>query len=174
LPAAATALIGAVTGQLMQRAGSGAARLSGLAITGAVAFALGWAWSQALPLNKPLWTGSYVLVAAGLATLTFALTYFMVDVRGVRRWSRPFLWLGVNPLAIYFLSELARHLLDRAWIQQGGGWTTPKAWLFWEIAEPALRPAPVEWLSFAFGSGFVAMAIAVAGVLYRCRIRIRV
>jgi predicted acyltransferase len=115
-----------------------------------------------------------VLVAAGLATLALALIYFIVDVRVLRRWSRPFLWLGVNPLAIYFCSEILRYLLDGAWIQQGVARTTPRAWLFWEILEPAFRPWPAEWASLVSGAGLVAFWLAVGSVLYRYRIRIQV
>ena len=173
LGAAATALIGATTGELMRRAASDAMRLRTLVLGGVLAVSIGAAWSRALPLSKPLWTGSFVLVAAGLATLALALTYVIVNVRRLRRWSRPFLWLGVNPLAIYFCSEIVRHLLDAAWIQQGVARTTPKAWLFWEILEPAF-PWPAAWASLVSGAGFVAFWLAVGSVLYRYRIRIQV
>ncbi len=133
---------------------------------GAAALGLGLLWSRALPLSKPLWTGSFVLVTAGLTTLAFALVVFIVDVRGLRRWSRPFVWLGANALAIYIGSEVVRRLLDAAVVTQGSGRTTPKAWVFWDVLEPAFRPWS-EAASFVFAVGVLAMWMVVAGVLYR-------
>ena len=82
--------------------------------------------------------------------------YFVVDVRGLRRWCRPFVWLGANAIAIYVGSEIVRRLLDAAVVTQGSGRTTPKAWVFWDVLEPAFRPwRPKLRLSFAVG--FLAM-----------------
>ena len=174
LPAAATALVGAVAGRLIQEATSDVRRVTGLVVSGAAALLTGLVWSLVLPLSKPLWTGSYVLVVTGLAMLVLALVYLVVDVRGSRAWARPLFWLGVNPLAIYFLSEVVGHLLERPWIHQGHGRTTAKAWLFWRFLEPALHPRPAEWPSLVFGVGFVGLWVIVAGVLYQRRVRIQV
>ena len=94
--------------------------------------------------------------------------YCIVDVRGVRRWSRPFVWLGANALAIYVSWEVVRQLLDAAVATQGSGRTTPKAWLFWNVLEPAFRPWP-EAASFVFAVGVLAMWMVVAQVLSRSK-----
>jgi predicted acyltransferase len=104
-----------------------------------------------------------VLVTAGVTTLALALIDFEAAVRGRRRWCRPFVWLGANAIAIYVGSEMVRRLLDAR-----------KAWLFWEVLEPALRPWPPEIASFAFAVGFLAVWIAVGAVLYRYRVSVRV
>jgi predicted acyltransferase len=172
--AAATALVGALTGELLRRAASDRARVVRLVLFGLPMTALGWMWSHVLPVSKPLWTGSYVCGVTGLAMFMLALMYFIVDMRGLRSWARPFLWLGVNPLAIYFLSEVVGNLLDDAWTLRSGARFAPKEWLFWRVLEPAFRSRPAEWASFAFAVGFVAVWVAVAGVLYQRRIRIQV
>src|SRR5262249_22966811 len=118
--AAATALVGALTGELLRRAASDRARGVRLWLFGLPVTALGWMWSHVLPVSKPLWTGSYVCGVTGLAMFMLALMYFIVDMRGLRSWARPFLWLGVNPLAIYFLSEVVGNLLDDAWTLRSG------------------------------------------------------
>ena len=174
LPAAATALAGALTGHLVRTSVDAGTRLRKLVLGGVAAFVTGLILSRALPISKPLWTGSYVLVVTGLAMMTLALLYGVVDLRGWRTWARPFLWLGVNPLAIYCLSEVVGHLLDRPWIREDGGRTTPKAWLFWRVLEPAFRPLAGEWASLAFGVAFVGFWIGVASVLYHRHIRIHV
>jgi predicted acyltransferase len=166
LTASATAVLGAVAGDLVRRAPDNAARLRGLTAGSAAALSLGLIWSRALPLSKPLWTGSFVLVTAGLTTIVFALMYFIVDMRGLRRWCRPFMWLGANALVIYVGSEVVRRLLDEAVVTQGSGRTTPKAWVFWDVLEPAFRPWP-EAASFVFAVGVLAMWMVVAAVLYR-------
>jgi predicted acyltransferase len=174
LPAAGTALIGALAGALLRRSTDDRARVRGLVIAGSSLFLAGALWSSVLPLSKPLWTGSYVLLVTGMAMVLLAAIYFAVDVRGLRAWAKPFLWLGVNPLTIYVLSELAGHLIEKPWIHPGGERTTPKAWLFWRFLAPAASRWPTEWVSLAFGFAYVALWVAVAGVFYHRRIRIQV
>jgi predicted acyltransferase len=175
IPATASALLGSIAGDRLRAGGTARRQLAGLLWGGAAATALGLAWAMVWPINKPLWTGSYALVTAGLGAWLFAGCYALVDVAGRRTWARPLVWLGVNPLAIYFLAELAGHLLDRPWIPDGLEWTTAKAWVFWEVLEPALeRPIGDAGASLAFAVGFVLLWVAVAGVLYRQNIRVQV
>jgi predicted acyltransferase len=174
LSAAATTLIGASIGHLMRRTSDGFARLRSLVAAGLVLVVVGWYWSFWLPLSKPLWTGSYAVLTAGLATLVLALLYWTVDVLGWRLWARPFMWLGVNPLAIYFCSEILGHVLDVAWLPHGTGHTTPKTWLVWSWLVPALRPRPLVWASLLFAVAFVTFWMAIARTLHERHIRIQV
>ncbi len=174
LPAAATTLLGASIGHLMRRASNAAARLRSLVVSGLILVVVGWCWSFWLPLSKPLWTGSYAVLTAGLAALVLALLCWVVDVLEWRVWARPFMWLGVNPLAIYFCSEILGHVLDVAWLAHGTGHTTPKTWLVWSWIAPALRPRPVEWASLVFAVAFVTFWTAVARALHERHIRIQV
>ena len=73
-----------------------------------------------LPLNKSLWTGSFVLFTGGIATLILAACYVLFDCTRLPPWALPFSWLGFNPLAIYFLAELCGHVLDTPWPQGTG------------------------------------------------------
>lgn len=164
-PTVATALAGALAGQWLQRHPDHAAQLKGLAAGGAVAVAGGLVWSLAWPMNKPLWTGSYALVTAGLAALTLAACLYLIDMRGIRGWGRPFLWMGVNPLAIYFCSELVGHVLDRPWQPFGG--TSPKDWLHWHVFSPLTGADHGDWASLLFAVAFVACWIGVSAVLSR-------
>jgi predicted acyltransferase len=174
IPSAATALIGALTGDIIRRTSVDRGRIRMLLIVGGTTLVVGVVWSLVFPLSKPLWTGSYVLVVCGLAALTMAAAYAIVDVAGWRSWARPFVWLGVNPLALYFLSDVVGHLLERPWVQEGQGRTTLKGWIVWGTIEPALRPLRAEWASLAFAITFTALWIVVAGILYHRRIRIQV
>jgi predicted acyltransferase len=98
----------------------------------------------------------------------------LLDVLDNRAWVRPFLWLGFNPLAIYFFAELVGHTLDQPWIRVSGHATTPRTWLFWDLLQPALPGIGDEWISLMFALLTVALWIAVAGGLYRQGVRIQV
>jgi predicted acyltransferase len=173
VPTVATALIGAVAGQWLQRHDNRRRQIAGLAAGGAAMIAAGLIWSLMWPINKPLWTGSYALVTSGLAAVMLAGCIYAVDDRGYRRWARPFLWLGVNPLAIYFCSELTGHLIERPLpVALGAG--ALKDVLHWQIVAPLAGDSHGDWASLAFAVAFVLCWIGVAAVLHRRGIRIRV
>jgi predicted acyltransferase len=174
LPSAATAIIGVLAGDLVRRTLHRQALVRRLAIAGAATLLVGLVWSLMLPVSKPLWTGSYVLIVTGLGMLAFDGIYLVVDARQLRSWARPFVWLGVNPLAIYFLSEVTGHLLENIEINEGTVRTTPKALLVSRLFEPVVGRWGEEWASFAFAAAFVTVWVAVAGLLYQRRIRIQV
>jgi predicted acyltransferase len=174
LPAVAGALLGSLAGNWLRRDEPDAVRIGGLSCAGAAAVVVGLLWTSVLPLNKALWTGSFVLVTSGIACLALAVCYLRVDVQGDRRWAAPFLWLGFNPLAIYFLAELCAHLLDAPWPPGAAQPTTLRALAYWSALRPMVPDLPDEWLSLAFAVGAVACWTSVAGVLYRRGIRIQV
>ncbi len=175
LPAIGSALLGSLAGDWLRGSTSTDRRLGGLVGGGIVALGLGVAWSFAWPLNKSLWSGSYALVTAGLAALLFALCFLLIDVWHVRRWARPLVWLGMNPLAIYFLAELVGHLIDRPWVPDGATWTTPKSWFFWEVLRPRIAP-PLDdaGASLTFAVLTVVVWTLLAGALYRRNVRLQV
>jgi predicted acyltransferase len=174
IAAVGTALLGTAAGDWIRRPQATHSRIGGLLLGGGVSIAIGLLWAIVWPLNKPLWSGSYALVTAGLAAAAFTLCYVIVDVARVRAWARPFVWLGVNPLAIYFLSGLIGDLVEQPVLPAGRGGTM-KTWVFWEILEPRSGGAfNEEWASLAFAIALVALSLAVAGLMYRRNIRIHV
>jgi predicted acyltransferase len=173
ITAVATALLGCVAGQFVRGGSTDRAKVLGLVIGGVALVGCGLAWSRVLPINKPLWTGSYSLVASGVAAAAFAAFYFVVDASGVRRPFRPFVWLGVNPLGIYFLSELVGHAIDQGLVVHGSEVTTPKAWLFWRMFVPVAGDATPA-ASFGFALAYAASCLLVARALYRRGLRIHV
>ena len=136
--------------------------------------ALGLAWTLVWPINKPIWSGSYVLVSSGLAAVTLAILVYVVDARGIRQWGRPFLWLGVNPLAIYFCSELVGHLMERPVLATALGEASPKDLIYWRAVVPLTGDRAGEWTSLLFAIGFVCCWIWASAILYRRGIRIGV
>lgn len=107
LPAIATCLLGTFAGRWLQRADrSGGQKVVGLAVAGAVMLGLGYAWWPLFPVIKKLWTSSYVLVAGGWSCLLLALFLWLVDVRGWKTWCQPFVWVGLNPIAVYLAANV--------------------------------------------------------------------
>ena len=87
LPAIATGLLGNLTGYWLRSPGAPKRKAKGCIQAGFVFLLGGWKWGQYFPINKALWTSSYVLVTAGLALILFGLCYWMIEIKGWRRWS---------------------------------------------------------------------------------------
>ncbi|MDN3919731.1 acyltransferase family protein [Roseateles violae] len=157
LGALATCLLGLRAGELLRRGGRRALALLGLA-----ALALGWAWTPWLPLNKQLWTGSFVLWTGGWACLALALAHELVDRRGWPALGRSF---GVNAIAAYAGAWMCTVLLEGFGLMQplyAGGF----GWL-----QRALGP---EQASLAFALAFVLVWALIVRQLDRRRIYIKV
>jgi predicted acyltransferase len=161
LPAIATTLVGVLAGAWLRSGRTPRAISMGFAWTGMGSILVGAAWSVAFPMNKSLWTSSYVLVTAGLALIIFAVCYQAIDVHGRRAWAAPFVVFGVNALALYFLSTLAAILLAR---------TGARRWMF----EHALAPwaSPVN-ASLAYAIAYLLVWWVIVWGLYRGGVRLR-
>ncbi|MDI9819860.1 MULTISPECIES: acyltransferase family protein [unclassified Legionella] len=103
LPAIATALLGSFTGIWLISTNNPRRQLTGLFIAGILGVVTGWVWGLWFPINKSLWTSSYVLFTGGLALIVFAICYWLLDVKGYKKWGKPFEVLGLNAMAAYFL-----------------------------------------------------------------------
>ena len=174
LSTVATMLAGSLAGAWLRATTGETRRVVGLALGGAVAVLTALAGADWLPLNKSLWTPTFAMASAGVAALVFAACYVVVDVLGWRRWTAPFLWLGVNPLAIYFLSELARHLLDVGVFAVEAGHYGTKDYVFWRYLNPHLGSVSAPRASLLFALAFTGVWIGAARLLYRKGIRIRI
>lgn len=106
IPSVATVIIGYLIGGLISRNIPTLSKMKSLALYGFVMLALGSIWAFVFPINKPLWTSSYVLYTAGWATLVFAFLIFVIDYKKVDSWSRPFVHFGSNPLFIFVFSGI--------------------------------------------------------------------
>jgi predicted acyltransferase len=122
LPAIATTVLGLLAGLWVRSGRSPFAITKGLLLGGLALTALGVLWGEAAPLwllypvNKSIWTSSFVLLTGGLAAALFGLTYWIVDVAGWRRWAAPFVTYGKNAIAVYVgAGLLADTLLAIKW-----------------------------------------------------------
>jgi predicted acyltransferase len=101
LPAIATTLLGAVAGAWVRSQRSGKAKTAGLLAGGLVLTVSGLAWDLSFPINKNIWTSSFVLLTAGLAAYCFGLFYWLADVRGRRGWTGPLVVYGRNAIFVF-------------------------------------------------------------------------
>jgi len=166
IPAIATCLFGVFLGQWI-RGKSGERMIRGLLIAAVFGLGLGKVWNMWFPINKNLWTSSYVLFTAGFACAVLAFCYFTVDMRGWKAWAQPFVWYGVNPLALYFFAGWLAHTS----ILHVGDRTFKD--IVYTEAYAHLTGSPY-FNSMLYGLSYVLLCLLVAWLLYRKRIFIKV
>lgn len=172
IPALATTLIGVLTGHWLRTKKSPHEKVSGLFVAGAVCVALGWAWNPFFPINKALWTSSYVLFTGGLAMQFLALCYWLIDINGYRRWAKPFEIFGVNAIALYVGAGIMAELLGLIKVTGADGTKIPLgSWIYENMF--ASWASPVN-ASLAFAIVFVLVWLGLMWILYRRKIFIRV
>ncbi len=120
IPAIVTNLLGILTGRWMSRPNPLPDKLNGLFGTGVALGVLGLGWDWVFPINKSLWTSSYVVFSAGMAMLTLATASWIIEVRGVRWWTRPFVTYGLNPLAAFLGSGVMARILGSIHVDWAG------------------------------------------------------
>lgn len=100
----ATAMLGVFAGEILQRPGSSTLKLRWFIWLGLAGLVAGWVWGLQYPIIKNRWTSSYVLFAGGWSFLLLALFYWLIDLRGWRRWSFPFVVIGSNSILAYIIA----------------------------------------------------------------------
>lgn len=106
VPATATAMLGMLTGEFVKESNMTGGRKSAyMASMGVILLLVGFAWNVIFPINKNLWTSSFVCVVAAIGLMTFALFYYIIDVKGCRKWAFPFKVIGMNSITIYLAME---------------------------------------------------------------------
>jgi len=172
LSAIATTLFGIFAGEWLRLRAAWGPKLAGLMGGGAIGFSLGLLWSVSFPINKNLWTSSYSLLMSGLAAMCLALCLWIVDVKGWKAWARPFLWLGMNAIALFVASTLGTLLL--LWIKLEGA-DGKKRSLYGTIYRTVFGHFADQRVgSLLFALAYLAVWIAIGGILYRKRIFIKV
>lgn len=172
LPAVATTLLGVLTGNWLHARREGWEKAGWLFFVANIVMFAGLWMNHAIPINKKLWTSSYVLLAGGLAMTVLAMCYWLVDVKGRRRWSVPFLVLGTNAIAVYVASGALGRVLLRVNVAGAGGEAVAlKTW----IVQTGFTPwAPPKAASLLYALSYVAFWMLVFVPLYRRRLFIKV
>ncbi|GGE93732.1 acyltransferase family protein [Hymenobacter cavernae] len=173
LPAVGTGLAGMLAGQWLRRpAPDAATKVVWLFVFGAGAVVLGMIWNGWFPINKALWTSSFVLYTGGLATMALAALYWLCDVQGLRNWIKPFVVFGVNAITVFFLSGLVPRLLNMIKIPATNGKAVGLcAWLYDTFFVPYLSPINASLVGAIV---CVLIWLGILWVMYEKRVIIKV
>jgi predicted acyltransferase len=172
IPAVATALCGVLTGHWLRSGKPQFEKVTGLFVAGLACIVAGWAIDPWFPINKALWTSSFVIFMAGMALQLLALFYWLIDIKGIKKWALPFTIYGVNAIAVFVLSALAARLMSLWKISQPDGskldvHTLIYQHLFASWAEPINA-------SLFFAVSYVLIWLFLMWLLYRKNIFIKV
>ena len=115
IPAIGTAILGVFAGRWIGQRRPLEERLNGLFAAGVLGMVAGLMWNWSFPINKSLWTSSYVLFTAGMAAVSIATISWIIDIRGVTWWTRPFVIYGVNPIIAFVGSGIMARLIYSVW-----------------------------------------------------------
>ncbi|MFZ0930279.1 MAG: heparan-alpha-glucosaminide N-acetyltransferase domain-containing protein [Syntrophobacteraceae bacterium] len=106
IPAVATTLFGVLTAQWLSSSFPGYRKVAGMVCAGLVLLIAGNMLDHWLPINKSIWTSTFTIFMAGMALLSLAFFYWLIDIADFSRWTKPFIILGLNPITVYVLSEV--------------------------------------------------------------------
>ena len=172
MPAVATVLLGLLTGQWLQSARESRDKTIALFFAANVLLVLAAWWNSALPINKKIWTSSYVLLTAGLALHFLAMCYWLLDVKGYRRWAWPFVVFGSNAIVVYVASSLVAKAMGRWTIAMpDGGEIALKTWIYESFFASWASPPNA---SLFFALTYVTLWLVLMIPLHRRRIFIKI
>jgi predicted acyltransferase len=172
IPAISTTLFGLVAG-LWLRPGTDRDRTAyGLLAGGAAGVAVGLVWDTAFPINKPIWTSSYAVFTAGAASMFLGACYWVIDARGWRGWTKPFVILGTNAIALYVVSGLLADTLGVIQLTGPDGQPISLArYLYLSVFVPLAAPKNASLL---YALANLAVLFVLLAWMYRRRIFLKV
>jgi predicted acyltransferase len=162
VPGIATTLAGVLTGLCLKGSARIERKAAAVFAAGAALMVVGELWNPWFPINKNLWTSSYVLLTAGAAAIALAVCLYLIDVRGWRRWAHPLIVLGTNAIALFVVSGLIG-----------------KAFVVWKLQSPIYQYA-FAWMaspknaSLLYSLAFLGLMYAMCAWLYRRRLFLKV
>lgn len=172
IPAIVTVIIGYMVGALVKEAEKKSVPLK-LVLVGTVMIIAGLIWALVFPINKPIWTSSYVLYAGGWASMVLAILIWLIDLKGFTKWTSFFVVFGMNPLFIFALSGLWAKCMGRlVKIPVADGTTlSGSGWLYTKVFEPLAGDINGSLL---FAISHVVFFWLIGYVLYKKKIFIKV
>lgn len=173
LPAIGTGLFGVLVGTWLKRKDrEESVKISWMFSIGILAVILGLIWDFCFPINKALWTSSFVLYAGGLATIGLALCYWLIDVQGYKKGTKPFVVYGVNAITVFFLSGLIPRILTMIKVNMPDGTTVnSREWMYETFFSPYFSPINA---SLAGAVTFILIWLGILWWMYNKKIIIKV
>lgn len=179
-PAIVQVIFGFLVGQYVQQKGKSFEMLAGLMMAGMVLVCTGYFWDMVFPINKKIWTSSYVLYTSGLATLSLATLIYLIEFKSIQgKWSKFFDVFGKNPLFIFVLSGfLPRILALLRWVDHVDPITSKKVytsslpWFYEHICKPVATDLRIGSLLYALIT--IAFYWSIVYILDKKKIYIKV
>ena len=172
LPAIATGIFGLLMGNLLKRKEQADAdKIAWMFSIGTIAVIFGLLLDLTFPINKSLWTSSYVLFSGGLAAIGLALCYWLIDVKGYQKFTKPFVIYGVNAITVFFGSGLIPRILNLIKVDLNGKEVGAKVWLYETYFTPHFSPYNA---SLAGAITFVLIWLLILWMMYRKNIIIKI
>ena len=171
VPAIGTAMLGVVCGRWIRSPRPLSERLAGMFAVGSIAMMAGLMWNWSFPINKSLWTSSYVLFTAGMAAVTLTTCMWIIDEHRVTGWTKPFVIYGMNPLIAFAGSGvMARLIYSILKVDSNGKPIALETWIYETFYASWLEPRNASLL---FAITFVLVWLGILWVLYRRRIFVK-
>ena len=172
IPAVGTAMLGILAGRWIGERRPIDQRLNGMFAAGALGMMVGLMWGWAFPINKSLWTSSYVLFTAGMAAVSLATIMWLVDVKRFDGWTKPFVVYGLNPILAFVGSGvMARIIYSLIKVDYNGKSVSLQSAIYQSAFASWLEPKNA---SLAFALSYVLLWYGIVYVLYRKQIFLKV
>lgn len=165
IPAIATTLLGVLTGHWLRSDRSQGDKTDWMFVSGNFLLLLGVIMDMWLPINKNLWTSSYTIFMAGWANVCLAMFYWLIDVKGYKKWATPFVIYGMNAITVFVLSGLVGRTMSLIqWTAADGKITNLKSAIYDNIFAPLASPMNASLL---FAIAFITMMYLVVWFMYK-------
>jgi len=173
IPATATVILGVIAGRWIAEPRPLQERLTGLFAAGSLGMMTGLVWGWSFPIGKNLWTSSYVVFTAGMACVALATCAWLVDVRGWRAWTKPFIPFGLNPIVAFVASGvLSRFLYTLVKVPRSGALVSIEGAIYDSLLAPLF--ADPRDASLLFAIIYVVVFYLVLRLMHRRGIIVKV
>jgi len=174
IPSIATVLLGFMLGQFIDKATNHKKLVVQLLVIGAIVVIAGYLVNLSFPLNKKIWSSSFVLYTAGWATMFMGIFIYVIDVLGYKKWAHPFLVFGLNPLIIFVFAGVWGRILGMLirWTNEAGEIVTLKTWIYKNVFE-AIGLQPIN-TSLLYSLVHIVFFWFIVWVMYKKKIFIKV
>lgn len=171
LPAIVTGLFGVLLGKFLRTKLDEFNKIIWIFFTANILIFTGLLWDLVFPMNKSLWTSSYVLFTAGLALHFFAMCYWLIDVKKIDWWIKPFVVYGTNAITVYTLSWIGGTFLRRVKFDFYGTETSLRNFLYDNLFKPFFSPinASLAWAIF-----YVLFWLGIMWIFYKKKIFLKI
>jgi len=136
IPSVVTVLIGFLVGTMIKTTNDHEDNAQRMAVLGSLLIIIGWLWGFIFPINKQIWTSSYVLYTGGIAIILLAGLVWLVDIKKINWWTKPFVILGSNAIFLYALSSIWVKILLKITFEFEGKMISGYSYLYKTIFQP--------------------------------------